>query len=163
MRKRGCAGAGWFIELFWASITHLSLFSYDLRPVMWFSACLLATAALLPPATNGSPTSILPSFLTSWSEGLNSLRRVPNLNVDDTTELERRQAANAFDHNPDGSQFLWVLQDTYQGKTFFECVAARRANSFRSLVFFSTAGGRFSRGKIQPSKPHLVLDGDDGR
>ena len=42
----------------------------------------------------------------------------------DTTQLERRQADNAFDHNPDGSQFLWVLQDTYQGKTFFECVAA---------------------------------------
>jgi len=40
--------------------------------------------------------------------------------VDDTTQFQRRQGINAFDHNPDGSQFLWVLQDTYQGKTFFD-------------------------------------------
>ena len=130
---------------------------------MWFSACLLATVALLPPATNASPTSILPSFLASWSGALNSLRREPNLNVADTTQLERRQADNAFDHNPDGSQFLWVLQDTYQGKTFFECVAAQRADRLSSLTFFSTVGGSFSRGRIQPSKSRLVLDGDDGR
>lgn len=126
---------------------------------MWFSACLLAAAALLPPATNASPASILPSFLASWSETLNPLRKEPNLNVDDTTRLERRQAANAFDHNPDGSQFLWVLEDTYEGKTFFECVAALcQLNPFAH--FFSTAGGSFSREKTQPSKSHLVLDGD---
>jgi len=76
---------------------------------------------------NASPTSILPSLLAYWSEGPNPLRKEPNLNVDDTTRLERRQAANAFDHNPDGSQFLWVLQDTYEGKTFFECVTAHCA------------------------------------
>jgi hypothetical protein len=88
---------------------------------MWLSAGFLATAALLP-AANASPTSILPSFLASWSESLNSLRWEPSLNADDTTKFEKRQTANAFDHNPDGSHFLWVPQDTYQGNTFFEWV-----------------------------------------
>ncbi|KAF9645871.1 hypothetical protein BDM02DRAFT_3172556 [Thelephora ganbajun] len=87
---------------------------------MWFSACLLAAAAALLPATNASPTSMLPSFLVSWSEGLGSLWWKQNLNADDTAQFEKRQTANAFDHNPDGSQFLWVLQDTYQGNTFFD-------------------------------------------
>ena len=92
---------------------------------MWFSACLLAAAALLPPPANASPTSILPSFLASWSD---SLRWKPSLNADGTTKPEKRQTINAFDHNPDGSEFLWVLQDTYEGQTFFEYVAIRCAN-----------------------------------
>ena len=96
------------------------------RLVMRFCALLLATAALLLPTANTSPTSILPSFLASWSEGRNSLRREPTLNVDDTTKFERRQTTNPFDHNPDGSKFLWVLQDTYQGQTFFEYVIGTR-------------------------------------
>jgi len=86
---------------------------------MWFSACLLATAAVLLPTSNASPTSMIPSFV-SWPERLNPLRWEPSLSADDTTRFEKRATDNAFDHNPDGSQFLWVLQDTYQGNTFFD-------------------------------------------
>ena len=66
---------------------------------------------------------MLPSFLGSWSKSLGSLRS-PTLNVDEATQLEKRsESVTAFDQNPDGSKFLWVLQDTYQGNTFFEYVA----------------------------------------
>ena len=129
---------------------------------MWFSACLLATAALLPPPVNGSPTSLLPSFLTSWSESLGSLRWEANSNTDNATQLEKRQSDNAFDHNPDGSQFLWVLQDTYQGKTFFECETTPLPSQHR-LLTSSTVGGTFSRIQIQPSESCFVLDGGGGR
>jgi len=70
---------------------------------------------------------MLTSFLAPWSENLNSLRWKPSSNTDDT-RLEKQQPANTFDHNPDGSQFLWAPQDTYEGKTFFECVTTPRAN-----------------------------------
>ena len=119
---------------------------------MRFYALLLATAALLLPATNASPTSILPSFLASWSEGLNSLRREPKLNVDDTTQFERRQATNPFDHNPDGSKFLWVLQDTYQGQTFFEYVIGTVLSIEPIHLHPSTVAGPFSRIQIQQSE-----------
>ena len=89
---------------------------------MRFLGCLLATA-VLSPAANASPTSILPSFLSSWPQSLNSLRREPSLKTDGVAQFEKRQSASAFDHDSDGSSFLWVPQDTYQGNTFFECVA----------------------------------------
>ena len=73
------------------------------------------------------------------------------MNAEGATKPEKRQSINAFDHNPDGSQFLWVLQDTYEGKTFFECVIIRRANRFRLLTFL-TVDGPFSQERIQPSK-----------
>lgn len=115
-----------------AKNTRLFLFSDDLRTrliarlVMWFSICLFATVAALPSVTNESPTSMLPSLLEPWSGSLDSLWRKPGLNADDSRQFERRQSSssNAFDHNPNGSEFLWVLQDTYQGDTFFECVEA---------------------------------------
>jgi hypothetical protein len=31
-------------------------------------------------------------------------------------------ALHARDHNANGSQFLWLEEDMYAGKTFFECV-----------------------------------------
>jgi hypothetical protein len=92
------------------------------RLVMRFTTCLFATAVLLLPAVNGSPTSMLPSFLDPWSEGLNSLWWEPGLNANSTKLLGKRQSSGAFDHNPNGSEFLWILEDTYQGNTFFECV-----------------------------------------
>lgn len=87
---------------------------------MRFSSCLFVTAALLLPVANGSPTSMLPSFLDPWSESLDSLWWGQNLTTEDTRQLEKRQSSSAFDHNPNGSEFLWVLQDTYQGNTFFD-------------------------------------------
>ena len=95
---------------------------------MRFLACLLATTVLPPLATNASPTTMLPSLFASWPDSLNPLRWRQSLRTDDVGRLEKRQSANAFDHNPDGSQFLWVLQDTYQGKTFFEYVETRDPN-----------------------------------
>ncbi|THV04929.1 glycoside hydrolase family 16 protein [Dendrothele bispora CBS 962.96] len=34
--------------------------------------------------------------------------------------VENRAVGNAFDTNPDGSTFLWILQDEYSGSTFFD-------------------------------------------
>jgi hypothetical protein len=33
-----------------------------------------------------------------------------------------RQKRSGLDTGDNGTTFLWVIQDTYQGKTFFECV-----------------------------------------
>ena len=125
----GLRGFGWFINvLFWADNTLRSLSSVLLRThpiarlVMLFTVCLFATAAVLPSAVNGSPATTLPSLFEPWTEGLNSLWQKPSLNAGDSRQLEKRQST-AFDRNPNGSEFLWVLEDTYQGKTFFECVA----------------------------------------
>jgi len=128
---------------------------------MRFLACLLATAVLLP-ATNASPTSMVPSFFASWSESLNSLRWKSDPKTDDTAKYRKRQSDNAFDHNPDGSQFLWALQDTYQGQTFFECVSSRRANGI-CLLTSLTVGGTFSQELIRPSKSRIMFNGDEGR
>lgn len=37
-------------------------------------------------------------------------------------KVERRQNPNsgAINYNPNGTEFIWLLEDTYQGKTFFE-------------------------------------------
>ena len=136
-RGVGLRGAGWLIERTILDERYrFSLFSNDVRSrpavrlVMRFLACLLATAVLLP-ASNASPTSILSRFFSFWSESLNLLRWKPSLKANDTVQFEKRQSDTAFDHNPDGSQFLWVLQDTYQGETFFEYVDTRRANEVR--------------------------------
>jgi hypothetical protein len=34
--------------------------------------------------------------------------------------LDKRSQPAKFDLNKDGSSFLWVLQENYEGKTFFE-------------------------------------------
>ena len=136
------------------------LFSNDLRPhdfLMRFLTCLLATAVLQPVA-DASPTSLLPGLFSSWSDGLGSLWRKPSSQTSGTAQLDKRQTDDAFDHNPDGSQFLWVLQDTYQGKSFFECVAARPANRINSLTL-ATVDGPFSQEQIQRSKSHTEFDG----
>lgn len=154
--------AGLYKELFWTDDTRLSLFSDDsARPNMRFLACLLATA-VLPPAANASPTSILPSFFTSWSQSLISLRWGSGLKTDGAPKLGKRQSDNAFDHNPDGSQFLWVLQDTYQGQTFFECVAGRWASGVCPLTF-PTVDGNFLQELIRLSESPTVFDGDEGQ
>jgi len=86
---------------------------------MRFLTLLLATT-LLQPVANASPTSLLPVLFSSWSDSLGSLWRKPSPKTSGTAQLDKRQTDDAFDHNPDGSQFLWVLQDTYQGKSFFD-------------------------------------------
>lgn len=163
----GLRGVGWLIRhLFWADITHCPLFSYDLRArpttrlIMWFSVCLFATAAVFPSVANGSPASILSSLPEPWSGSLNSPWQKPSLNADDSRRFERRESTNAFDHNPNGSEFLWVLQDTYQGKTFYECVAVCWANEIGYLTS-PTVDGTSSQEMIQPSKLCVVFDGDD--
>lgn len=35
--------------------------------------------------------------------------------------LEKRQAHN-FETSANGTNFLWVIQDTYEGASFYECV-----------------------------------------
>lgn len=125
----------WLIgHLFLANNTRFSLFSDDLRIrlisrlVMRSSAFLLAAvAAVFPSTTNGSPTSMLPSFFEPLSKSLSSLWQKPSPNVNPARRLGKRDSTSAFDHNPNGSEFLWALQDTYQGKTFFECVSCQSA------------------------------------
>jgi len=85
--------------------------------------CLFATLALLPHETTGFP-AFDPTSITTWAKSLNPLTR-KSLYADRTSEqnLAKRQGqgdGTDFDRNPDGSAFLWVLQDTYEGETFFE-------------------------------------------
>lgn len=87
---------------------------------MWFSISLFAAAVFLPPVAHGSPTSILPSFLEPWSGGLSLPWWKPSPNMDATRRFGKRQSSTTFDQNPNGSEFLWVLEDTYQGNTFFD-------------------------------------------
>lgn len=85
--------------------------------------CLFAVLVLLPRETAAFPT-FDPTSVTTWAKNLNPLTR-KSLYADRTPEqnLAKRQGqgdGTDFDRNPDGSAFLWVLQDTYEGETFFE-------------------------------------------
>ena len=66
-----------------------------------------------------------PTPITAWTRNLNPLswRISQAARRDSVPNLEKRQGqgdGTAFDRNPDGSAFLWVLQDTYEGEGFFE-------------------------------------------
>jgi len=84
---------------------------------------LFVVLALLPRETTAFPT-FDPTFITTWAKNLNPRAR-KSLYAGRTPEqkLAKRQGqgdGTDFDLNPDGSAFLWVLQDTYEGETFFE-------------------------------------------
>src|SRR5271170_5818627 len=40
--------------------------------------------------------------------------------------LHTRKRSLDLDTNPNGSTFIWVIQDTYEGQNFFECVSFQR-------------------------------------
>jgi len=122
---------------------------------MRFSACFLATTAVFPLAANGSPASMLPSFLDPWAKGLSTLWRTPSPSTDYTGRLGKRQSTTAFDRNPNGSEFLWVLEDTYQGNTFFEYVTVQCVNETCRLTF-PTVDGPSSREMIQQSESCII-------
>ena len=85
--------------------------------------CLFATLALLLHETAAFPAFDLTS-VTTWTKSFNPLIR-KSLYAGRAFEqnLAKRQGqgdGTDFDRNPDGSAFLWVLQDAYEGETFFE-------------------------------------------
>lgn len=130
---------------------------------MWFSACFLATTAVFPLAANGSPASMLPSFLDPWSESLNSLWRKPSPSTDYTGRLGKRQSTTAFDRNPNGSEFLWVLEDTYQGDTFFDRWAFFTGNDpTNGKVDYQDRNNSFAKGLVYVQKDgKAVMKGDN--
>jgi hypothetical protein len=84
----------------------------------------LLILALLSHGTTAFPTLPGSTAFTKWTRNLNPLSwQISQPRRDSRQGLEKRQAqgdGTAFDRNPDGSSFLWTLEDTYQGKTFFE-------------------------------------------
>ena len=85
--------------------------------------CLFAVLALLPHETTAFP-ALDSTSIAIWTRNLNPLRWGSyRTRRDPERNLAKRQGqgdGTAFDRNPDGSAFLWVLQDTYEGETFFE-------------------------------------------
>lgn len=85
-------------------------------------SCLFAILALLPHETAAFPALDMASVAT-WTKDLNPLRWRSHIRRDSGQNLAKRQGqgdGTDFDRNPNGSAFLWVLQDTYEGETFFE-------------------------------------------
>ena len=85
--------------------------------------CLFAILALLPPQIAAFP-AFDPNFVATWTRNLNPLAwkslhasRGPEQNP---AKRQGQGDGTDFDRNPNGSAFLWTLQDTYQGETFFE-------------------------------------------
>jgi len=85
--------------------------------------CLFAILALLLHETAAFP-ALNPGSVAAWTINLNPLRwRSLHAHRDSEQDLAKRQGqgdGTAFDLNPNGSSFLWVLEDTYEGDTFFE-------------------------------------------
>ena len=82
----------------------------------------ILAALLLSHGTAAFPT-LDSTSITTWAENLIPLRWIPHARLESKQNLAKRQGqgdGTAFDRNPDGSTFLWVLQDTYEGETFFE-------------------------------------------
>ena len=78
-------------------------FLYPLAILVPFSA--LQTTALPSISSDAAKLrSSLSSFL-SWTW---------------ETRLNKRQDDTNFETGTNGSEFLWLIQDTYEGKTFFE-------------------------------------------
>jgi hypothetical protein len=53
-----------------------------------------------------------------------SIAALPSAAIPNFLSRQKRAASKNFDTNPNGSSFLWVIQDTYAGSTFFEWVAS---------------------------------------
>ena len=85
---------------------------------------LFIILALLSYETAGSLALGQAPAGATWMTNFNPLsQRTPHTRRDSKQTLEKRQGqgdGTAFDRNPDGSAFLWVLRDTYEGETFFE-------------------------------------------
>lgn len=66
------------------------------------------------------PLIALLSLVTLQTAALPSLRSLIPRTWDRLSgDLEKRQAHN-FETSSNGSEFLWLIKDTYQGKSFFE-------------------------------------------
>ena len=84
--------------------------------------CLFAILALLPHETAAFP-ALDPASVTTWTKNLNPLRWRSHARHYSEPSFAKRQGqgdGTDFDRNPNGSAFLWVLQDIYEGETFFE-------------------------------------------
>jgi len=128
---------------------------------MWSSFYLFATAAILPSTVNGSPASTFPSPLEPWPGSLNPLWQEPS--ADYSRRFKRQESINPFDHNPNGSEFLWIQQDKYQGDTFFD-----RWNFFTGAdptngkVDYQDRNSSFARGLVYvESDGKAIMRGDN--
>ena len=85
-----------------------------------FPTYLFALLALLSHESVASPAPDTASLAVNFNPlpwGPSLPRRDPKR---DFTKRQGLSDGTAFDRNPDGSPFLWVLQDTYERETFFE-------------------------------------------
>ena len=86
-------------------------------PTCLFAILVLSYEAATFPALDSTSVA-------TWTRSLNPLGwRSPTPRHDPEQNLAKRQGqgdGTDFDRNPDGSAFLWVLEDTYEGETFFE-------------------------------------------
>jgi hypothetical protein len=73
--------------------------------------CLLATIILPSGALSGAVADPLASQVNRLS------RFWPSTHFAD---LQKRTARSSINFNPNGSAFVWLQQDEYSGKTFFE-------------------------------------------
>src|SRR5258708_6139435 len=84
---------------------------------------IFTTLALLPHVTTAFP-ALDQTPVATWTRKLIPLpRRTLQARRDSSLSFAKRQGqgdGTAFDRNPDGSGFLWVSQDTYEGESFFE-------------------------------------------
>jgi hypothetical protein len=78
---------------------------YPLAILVPFSA--LQTTALPSISSDGTNLRSTWSSFLSWTW---------------QTRLSKRQDSSNFETGANGSKFLWLIQDTYEGKTFFEWV-----------------------------------------
>lgn len=70
----------------------------------------------LPQNDPSAPTGFLPSW--SHIEAQNTDARPAKRFAE--RELEVRERRTEYDKNADGTGFIWLPEDTYAGKTFFE-------------------------------------------
>jgi hypothetical protein len=100
----------------WIPITHNSVGD---------ASCFSVRDHHLPRPRNAAFLILNATSVATWTRTLNPFLRRASYACHDpeqTQSLGRRQGqgdGTAFDRDPDGSPFLWVLQDTYEGETFF--------------------------------------------
>lgn len=63
-------------------------------------------------------TAGLPGLASAVRSSLSSL-----ISRETRSDIVKRQSSNNFEIGTNGSQFLWLIQDTYQGQSFFEWVS----------------------------------------
>ena len=84
---------------------------------------LLSATRLAP----GSPHALAGSFFAK--AGL--LLLLGHVGVSQAVSLDKR--AN-LQTSANGTSFIWIIQDTYEGKTFFECVHSQSCVQWRRLM-----------------------------